>query len=147
MNAPREDIYAALFTLLNGLADWKFTDRKYVPISQIGDTSFPAMMMCQKDEQPEVNGRGIPIKWHLNVEVVIYVDTGGDREDMVPAQLLNPLLDTIENAIQPDPTIRGPQTLGGLVSQTRINGKVETDGGVLLNRGWAVVPVEIIVPA
>jgi hypothetical protein len=148
MQTPREQIYLALYTLLQGITDWNFVDRQFHVITEISEGQFPAMMMCQSKEKAEVTGRGIPIRWRLLVEVVIYVDTTNDLES-IPASLINPLIDAVELAIQPDVGNQSnlPQTLGGLVSQCRINGEIETDEGKLGARGWVVIPVEITVPA
>lgn len=144
MEHSREEIYLALYDLLCGLDDWKFTTRKFVPITQVSEGQFPALLVVRKNEQAETNGKGIPIRWILAVDVVVYVDTTEDP-DRIPAELLNPILDKLEAALQPPN--QQVQTLGGLVSQCRIRGLIETDEGMLGSRGFIAVPVEIIVPA
>lgn len=148
MRVPRETIYLALYNLLLGITDWNFIDRRFHVISELNQGQFPAIMMVQKPELSEVAGRGIPIKWTLKVDVVVYVDTT-NNPDRVPAELLNPILDDIEAAVQPNVNNPGlsPQTLGGLVCECRIRGEVMTDEGTLGTHGFIAVPVEIIVQA
>ena len=59
-----------------------------------------------------------------------------------PAPALNVLLDAVEVALAPDFT--GYQTLGGLVYDCKISGKIETLEGILGGQEVALVPIEIL---
>jgi hypothetical protein len=62
-----------------------------------------------------------------------------------PASILNPLLDSLEQALAPSPA-SGIQNLGlpDMVQHAYIAGKIETDEGVLGDQAIAIVPVEIL---
>lgn len=145
MNQPREAVYAALFNLIKGATGITNSSRKFLPWDSITPEQCPYLMQVEQNETAEVNGRGIPIKWLLHVEQVVYIATSGDVDGQVPTQIMNPLIDAIEAAMG-DPVL-APQTLGGLVSQVRIKGVVEKGQDRLGARGWVVVPVEIVIPA
>jgi len=59
--------------------------------------------------------------------------------------LLNPMLDALEAALAPLPAT-GIQNLGlpTMVQHAYIQGKVETDEGVLGDQAVAVIPIEIL---
>jgi hypothetical protein len=59
--------------------------------------------------------------------------------------LLNPLLDSLEAALAPSPAT-GIQNLGlpTMVQHVYIQGKIETDEGVLGDQAIAVIPIEIL---
>lgn len=140
----REPIYQAMFALLSTLGPFKTKQRFWTPWSELGPEQQPALMMVQKHEDAIRNGRGIPIKWSLKVDVVLYANTGGVKDSNIPASVLNPLVDAIEAALGDE---FFPQTLGGLCETCWINGTVEHDEGVLGNQGWSVIPIEIVLPA
>ena len=99
MNKPRETVYAALFTLLQGATGIQNTSRKFLPWDAVATEQCPFLMQVESTETAEVNGRGIPIKWLLHVEAVVYVATSGDVDGQVPTQIMNPLIDAIEAAM------------------------------------------------
>jgi hypothetical protein len=55
------------------------------------------------------------------------------------------MLDAIERAFGADDPGQ-VQTLGGLAKRVTINGRIETDEGLLGEYAYAIVPVEILVP-
>ena len=58
---------------------------------------------------------------------------------------MNPLLDALETAFGADDP-DSPLTLGGLARRVSINGRIETDEGLLGEYAYAIVPVEILIP-
>lgn len=75
-------------------------------------------------------------------DVYIYVKTDGES----PSSLLNPLLDAVEQALQPQhPDINQWQTLGGLATHCWIEGTIETDEGTLGDQAVAIIPINILV--
>lgn len=84
----------------------------------------------------------LPVVWTLYADVYVYVHSSDPH--MAPAILMNPLLDAIEWALAPNQGT-GVQDLGlpGMVEWARLNGRVETDEGVLGDQAIAVVPIEI----
>lgn len=146
MQIPRETIYAALYALLINVSDWNFVARRFHAISELSEGQFPAMLMVQKKELAEAGGRGIPVKWTLQLDVIVYVDTTNSPA-RVPSQVTNQILDDLEAVIQPNVSnmLSLPQTLGGLVSQCRIRGEIITDEGILGSHGFIMVPIEVVV--
>jgi hypothetical protein len=61
-----------------------------------------------------------------------------------PATVLNPLIDSLDRALAPDP-ITGVQDLGlpEMVHWVRIEGKVDTAEGVLGDQELAIVRVDV----
>jgi hypothetical protein len=64
---------------------------------------------------------------------------------IAPGSLLNPRIDDIEASLQPKAVDNGFQTLGlsSMVRHARLQGKLQTDEGVLGNQALAIIPVEI----
>jgi hypothetical protein len=79
----------------------------------------------------------------MHLELVLYAHSG-DRS-FPTSSLLNPLLDALEQAFGAgDPA--QVQTLNGLARRVTINGKIETDEGLLGEYAYAIVPVDILIP-
>jgi hypothetical protein len=139
----REPIYAALFGLVQGAADFTVVDRRLRHWSDVAPAEQPALFMAQKSELASVKTLGAPTVWTLAVDLYIYVHSSDPY--LAPAMLLNPLLDAVEAALAPSATT-GLQDLGlpATVQHAYLAGKVETDEGVLGDQAVAVIPVEIL---
>lgn len=148
MNNTRETIYAALFALVSTSAGFVTASRRLEHWSDVGPEEHPALFQRQLDEE-RISARGVPPKVKLNVELYVYVHTLAQQlaPDVVPSQLLNPLLDAIEAALVPDDAGNNVLTLGGLVSHCWIEGKTESFEGMLGDQAVAIIPVSILVPA
>ncbi len=142
MAISREAIYSALWSQVSGLAGIVTASRRLKHWDDVPPEQQPALFQTQKDQDPEQK-YGLPTKWKLYADLYLYVNSGQDPL-AVPAIALNNLVDTIEAALAPSP-MSGVQTLGGLVSHCWINGKIETDEGVLGAQAVAIIPVEILV--
>lgn len=84
---------------------------------------------------------------HLDVVVVVSVPSMTEpvgTETVIPASLLNPVLDGIDAALQPDNPSLNYFTLGGLVRRCYIEGEITTDEGTMAPKAMAVVPIEIL---
>jgi hypothetical protein len=139
----RELIYAALFGLLETAADFAVVDRRLRHWSDVSPPEQPALFMAQKTELASVKTLGAPTVWTLAVDLYLYVHSSDPY--LAPATVLNPLLDAVEAALAPSATT-GLQDLGlpAMVQHAYINGKIETDEGVLGDQAVAIVPVEIL---
>jgi hypothetical protein len=141
----REAIYSALFGVLAASSAYVTASRRLRHWSDVGPAEQPALFMVQKFESVQLQ-RGQVAKHVLTVDVFVYVQAPDELTP--PAMMLNPLLDAIEAALAP----AGPdlatnaQTLGGRVSNCAINGRIETDEGVLGGQSVAIIPIEIVVP-
>ncbi len=137
----REPIYAALFQLLSAVPGVVTASRILRHWSDVPADSQPALFQVQKSEEADWRGMGLPTKWVCSVEIYLYARTS-DKDAQTPSQVLNPIIDAIEAAMKPAPGQE--QTLGGLVSHCRIQGKVETDEGVLGDQGVVIVPITLV---
>lgn len=141
--SPREQIYQALFDLLKTDAAIKTTSRRLRHWSEVAPTDQPALFLSQKNEMAAVKTR-VPTIWTLNLDLWLYVRSGGDN-DSPPSAYFNPIIDRIVEKLMP-PEHLGEQTLGGLVERCRIEGPIETDEGVLGDQAVVVIPVTLFVP-
>jgi len=142
----REAIQAALFTLLtantSGLSTIKLASRRLKPPQEVGAGNCPALFQIYKGETIEWTGMQ-PLKRLMHVELVLYAHSGD--KSFPTSSLLSPLLDAVEGAFgAADPA--QVQTLNGLARRVTINGKIETDEGLLGEYAYAIVPVDILVP-
>jgi hypothetical protein len=137
----REPIYAALFALVSGAAEFVTVSRRLRHWTDVGAAEQPALFQIQKSESAEERAP-LPVKWRAAVDLYLYAQA--PDELTAPSTIVNPLLDAIEAALAPDPFTH-MQSLGGLVSHCWIAGKIMTDEGVLGGQAVAIVPVEILV--
>lgn len=149
----REPIYAAIFQYLAGLTAggaplFATATRQLTTWEDVPPESQPALLMQQEQEASQYV-RGLPTTWTGRVRVYIYVCTQSALDpSVVPAQLLNPLLDAVEAALAPDKFPQdsdGVDTLGGLVSHMAIEGTIEIFQGDLGSEAVAVVPISFLV--
>jgi len=142
----REAIQAALFTLLtdncSGVTALRLASRRLKPPQDVGPGNCPALFQIYKGETVEW-AAGHLLRRLMHIELVLYVHSGD--KSFPTSSLLNPLLDAIEQAFgASDPG--QVQTLGGLARRVTINGRIETDEGLLGDYAYVIVPVEILTP-
>jgi hypothetical protein len=149
MTPARETIYAKLFSVLQGAANFQTVSRKYTPATNLTDGQCPALFMVQVKERYHHSPTNLPPLNTLHVDVVVVVSvptmtepTGA--ETVIPASLLNPVLDGIDAALQTDNPSTNQFTLGGLVKHCYIEGEIMTDEGTMAPKAMAVVPIEIL---
>ena len=144
----REPIYSALFStlqaaLLAPTGPFQTVSRRWQDPAQISPADRPALFQVQKEELASTSVNGLPLNWKLSLDLVIY-SAGPSDSTSVPSTELNSLLDAVETAIR-SITPGLAQTLGGKVTDCRIQGKIEIVENVQGSVALAVVPVEIIV--
>lgn len=135
----REPIYAALFTKLQGVSGVITASRHLMHWSDVSDEAQPAIFMTQGNQTGSHQLKGLPYKWDLDVKIYVYVRTS---DTVAPAQVINPILDSIEAILNP---VTGQQTLGGLCDVCYIDGAIETFEGTLGSQEVAIIPVKILV--
>jgi hypothetical protein len=146
----REDVYAAVFAFFAGLVTqdrplFKLATRKPSTWEGVSPDDQPALLMRQKREQA-LRKKGLPTVWTFHLELLLYVHTGAQNDSaIIPAEILNPLLDAIEASLAVDDQSNAACTLGGLVSHCAINGDIEIFSGDLGDEAVAIVPIEILV--
>jgi hypothetical protein len=112
--------------------------------SDVAPAEQPAMFLTM-GTQNNNKQRGLKNKWMLNFNLFIYVNTT-NLNNIIPATMMNPILDQVDKMFTPDDIADYVLTLGGLVSHAAIQGDVQTDEGLLGAQAFAVVPIEILVP-
>lgn len=146
----REPIYAAVFAFFAGLTAggsplFKTATRKPSTWEDVTPEDQPALLLRQRSEIAE-RRKGLPTKWTLNLDLMLFVHTGAQNDPtLIPAQILNPLLDAIEASLAVDDPSNNACTLGNLVSHCAIHGAVEIFLGSLGDEAVAIVPIEILV--
>lgn len=144
MTMQREPIYAAAFAKFATLPGIVTASRKPKTWEDVPPEDTPALLMLVRREHQDrqVN---MPTRWTFDVELLLYVHTGAQNDpDIVPAQVLNPILDVVGGALPVDDTVGNRCTLGGLVYSAAINGEIEIFPGNLGDEAVATIPLRII---
>ena len=138
----REAVYGGVFDWLhdrvgNDVITWS---RRLKHWSDVPEIQQPAVFLAQNGEQLD----RLRAVWTLRMDVYVYANTGGD-EDAVTATEMNRVVDKIADALRPRRELgETEQTLNGLVMDGRIEGKIETDAGVLGAQSVAIIPLVIL---
>jgi hypothetical protein len=140
----RENIITALFNLVSASASFATASRRLQLWSSVPSSEKPALFLAERSDTYARSSEALPEAVTMEVDIYLYTD-GGKDQSIVPASILNPLIDAIDTALAPSP-LTGLQTLGGLVSHCWIEGKIMKDPGDLDGDGVAVIPVKILVP-
>ncbi len=142
----RESVQAALFAHLtdnaSGLSGIKTMSRRLKAPQEVGAGNCPALFQIYKGETVEWSVPQ-PLKRVMHLDLVLYAHSGD--KSFPTSSLLNPLLDALEQTFGADDP-DSPLTLGGLARRVSINGRIETDEGLLGEYAYAIVPVEILIP-
>ena len=150
MITQREQVYAAVFGQLAGAllapaGPFKTVSRRWQDPSQVSPADRPALYQVQRDELAKTSVIGVPIFWRIGLDLVLY--TAGDAEpNVVQSTELNSLMDAVEAAIA-SATPGLSQSLGRLVTNCRIEGKIEIVENVQGTMAMAVVPILIEITA
>ncbi|MEN6476128.1 MAG: hypothetical protein ABFD81_19090 [Syntrophaceae bacterium] len=145
MIVSRETIYAALFTLASGAANFVTTDRRLHHLTEVPYEQCPALFQLQDKEVIE-RRRGVPPRYMLYPELWVYVHTGNAENAIKPSQLLNPLIDAIETALEPVKGKNHIQDLGlpSAVSDCRIEGTIQIFEGIMGTTAVAIIPIVVV---
>ena len=135
----REEIWAALFAKLP-TAGFNTKSRRLKHWDDVPKEKQPALFLAQGPET-HVRVTGQPAKRTFTGELYVYARTDGGLD---PGPVINPLLDAIEQALEPN-AVEQVQTLGGLVDHCRIEGAIETDEGTLGDQLVAIIPIHMLV--
>ena len=138
----REVVYGGVFDWLHDhVGDDVITwSRRLKHWSDVPEIQQPAVFLAQSGEQLD----RLRAVWTLRMDVYVYANTGGD-EDAVTATEMNRVVDKIADALRPRRELgETEQTLNGLVMDCRIEGKIETDAGVLGAQSVAIIPLVIL---
>jgi hypothetical protein len=136
----RETAYVALFSKLQSISQFKTVTRRLRHWQDVPSEDQPALYMEHAGELAQVV-RGQPTRIVLEVNLWIYVRSEGDPV----GPILNPLLDLVEKALQPQNDGDHVLTLGGVVHHVWIEGQTQIFEGDLGEEAVAIVPVKVLV--
>lgn len=158
----RETVYTALFTQLKTAVGFKTYSRRWRAVYDDLEGRLPLLPMMilyeQHEDQQWPQQRGIgPIRtWGVTLEIYAKIPdnlTGptASADSRTPgASVLNPLIDAIDAALQPQlgEARDGYQSLGGIVTDCRIEGTIIKVLGDEDPNGQcgALIPIRILVP-
>jgi hypothetical protein len=150
--SPRETYYSSVFAFFSALTvggspAFKVATRKLQTWNDVAQEDQPAILMQQRTETAQYR-KGVPTVWTFNIALLIYVATGAQNDPtIIPAQILNPLLDSIQAALTIDDLSNQTCTLGGIVSHCAFDGPIEIVQGDMGDEAVAIVPISVFVPA
>jgi|SRR5665213_1526842 len=145
----REQAMTALFTLLQGAYAFGTTSRRPMTQANLPGTQMPAMFLIDDDEDHKRASDAPPAVRTITCAAWIFTDTGQDP-NATPATILNNIIDSIDpnsgGVLMPSQFQNGRLTLGNLVYDCWIEGKITKDPGVLGGNGFAHIPISIMLP-
>jgi hypothetical protein len=126
------------------------TVRGWQDIQQVSEAERPALFMLEDDQDAIRPRAGMPPRRLLmRVQFLIYAWSGGQTtEGGVPASVIQPLIDAVDDALNPGPLPLGiqQQTLGGLAYDAFVSGRIQVIPGYRDGQALAVIPVQVLVP-
>lgn len=142
MSASTESIMAALFALLQSAASFTTSARRLKTFAQVPTADRPALFQYEGDKvEYKTQSKNLPAIVTFSVKAIIYFDSSQDVA--APATQMNALQDAIVATLKP-PAGYGFQTLGGLVTDCRIEGEIIRDPGDLDFQGLLLFPIKIL---
>lgn len=136
----REAIYAALFAKLQSVPGVVTSSRILKHWADVPRQEQPALFMAQGN-QICMRTTGLPSKWLLMADIYVYASRSTDQ---VPGTILNQIIDSVEDSIEPALEGVTVQTLAGVVEYCRIVGSIDTDEGTLGDQSVAIIHVEML---
>ena len=141
MISTRETIYSGLFDVFSNIDGFATVSRRLQDWTDVGADQQPALFQVQKGEV-FIQQKGLPKKADLAVDLYIYAYSNDTSTP--PSTILNPLLDAVENLLQPNPGQDAVTLDIPGVSHIWISGKIETDEGILGDQSVCIIPISIL---
>jgi hypothetical protein len=135
----------ALFHLLQTSAPFRTASRRWKSWTETPDQ--PAIYQVENGEEWK-RTRGLPPIVTLEVDIFLYSNVGADPNVLV-SPAINALIKAVATALTPSATAdvgANILTLGGLVFEAWISGRVEIREGMLAGQAIAMIPVKILIP-
>ncbi len=143
----REDALEALAALLASAYDWTTGPLRRLKLwTDVSMANRPACFIFEGGFESYAWSEGAIAKRILEPKIFIYLNAKDPNS--AGASLLNEVMDALDAAfaLSGDDLLFGRNTLGGLVSQCRIDGKIMKDPGDLDGDALLIVPVKLILP-
>lgn len=143
----RKAIFAALFAKVSGLAGLQTVSRRVRAWGDVQPPDQPALFQVEgKQTASPRPGIGLGTVWTFHAELVVYAHVENTVAGADLVDLLNDLVDAVVAALAPLPGL-DTQTLGGLVTDVRIDGTIDTSEGRLGDQSVAIIPLVITATA
>ena len=139
--SSRESIFAALFALASGATGFATASRTLKSWDAVLPPDQPALFQLEGKQHAKSAYR-VGTVWTFRAELYVYVHIANTTAGADLVSLLNTQVDAVVAALA-TPIGLDAQTLGGLVTDVRIDGDVETDEGRLGPQAVAIIPVLI----
>ncbi len=143
----REQAAAALFTLLSSAYAFQVTSRRFKSWDAISSSQKPALFMLEHTEEHIRAKSQTPARRTLMCEALIFIADGKDP-NVIPSTTVNNIIDSIDpvssGVLKPDDIPSFRQTLGGLVYDCFIEGKIARVPGDVDGQGMITIPIKII---
>lgn len=143
MNAPREQVMQALFSLLSANYNWVSSYRRFKMWDEVPPELRPCLIMIEHNESGTGGSRNLTPITTLNINLIIYANT---KDADAPAAILNPILDAVDFALRPDNIMDGKLKLGGLVDHVWREGQTIKVMGDDDGDGILIIPIKILAP-
>ncbi len=143
----REDALQALAALLASAYDWKLGPSRRLKLwSDVAMANRPACFLFEGGFESYSWSESALAKRVLEVKVFVYLNA--KDPNVIGASALNDVMDAFDVAfaLTGNDLALGRKTLGGLVHQCRIDGKLMKDPGDLDGDALLIVPVKLILP-
>ena len=147
----REAIVAALFDRLRDKCpDVREWSRRWVPPDVASRRTQPFAVLVCSDQTP-INDPGLPVRWEIGLQFVVYVTTPSDAES--PDTQLNQIIQHVEDGllIDEDSEVQALEVDGerfwafdGALVRCWISGTVEMVPGESSGQGVAVIPLSVL---
>lgn len=141
----REQVVQALFAKIRNSGDYAEATRRNRAPESVSATKSPLLAMLERQEIIERTSPSLPPKRIMIMLAMISVDVGDDI-NLVPAGVVNDLLDGLETVLAPDDPITGKCTLGGLVESVMIDGEIVKAPLDSEGKTQALVPIRVLIP-
>lgn len=146
----REDVYAALFALLQPLVGnkasgkpFRLASRRLQFVEDVDANSCPSIFQLQVEEAPAFNTFGGFAGWHLVVDWYIYVAFSDETSPSSP--LFNPLVDAVSSVL-PNEQTQIQLLVDGQAIGVSLRDKIRPYEGLLNNKAVVVIPLLLLVP-
>lgn len=144
--ASREQVMITLFNLLSGAYAFQTTSRRPMTQASLPNTLMPALFLLDDDEDHKRGDKITPAIRTIKAGIWIFTNSGQNPDPTItPVTILNNIIDSIDpvcgGVLKPGPN--GLQTLGGIVVDCWIEGKITKDPGMLTSGEYAHIPLMI----
>jgi hypothetical protein len=143
----RESAIGALMNLVGNAYPWTFGPVRRLKLwSDVSTASRPACFLFEGSQETYTWTESALPKRIIEVRLFIYLNA--KDPSIVGATLVNDVMDALDSAfvISGGDVILGRNTLGGMVYNCRIDGKILKDPGDLDGDAILIVPVKLILP-